>query len=182
MFRNLIDNSKYVAFGCSHTWGVGVEANETWPYLLNAKNYGIVGASSDQLLRVAREIIEPNSVQTVFVLWPDWTRFEYIDHQGKPQQSHVTDPNRIMFMDTHTDQWCRKNFMENIRQLHIICSVNDIKFVDMTLYDLVPYLDNSDKWPISKLGHHYAPEWHQKVADLFAWADRSNHIFPFSYD
>lgn len=182
MFRNIITDSRSVAFGCSHTWGVGVEANETWPYLLNAKNYGIVGASPDQVTRIAKDIINPDTVDTVFVLWPDWTRFEYIDDQGNTQQSHATDPNRILFMDTHNEQWCRTNFWENLRQLHSLCSINNIRFVDMSLYDLTPYLDHADKWPLSKLGHHFAPEWHQKVADLFTWALETKHIFPFSYE
>jgi len=48
-FRNKITNSDSIAFGCSHTWGVGVENNETWPYLLGAKNFGVGSASGDQV-------------------------------------------------------------------------------------------------------------------------------------
>jgi hypothetical protein len=37
----------------------------------------------------------------------------------------------------------------------------------MALYDLIPYIDHADRWPLSKLGHHYSPVWHQWVADIF---------------
>ena len=56
-FRNLINSSDSVAFGCSHTWGVGVDANETWSYYLDAMNFGINGCSADFVVRLAFDII-----------------------------------------------------------------------------------------------------------------------------
>ena len=85
-------------------------------------------------------------------------------------------------MHTHDDAWCRKNFATRVQELHGLCRESGCRLVDMTLYDLIPYIDNADRWPISKLGHHYAPEWHQWVAKIFADARDNNIQFPLAYE
>jgi hypothetical protein len=178
-FRNIITNSDSIALGCSHTWGVGVEANETWSYKLNAKNFGVGGCSADLIVRIAPDIFEKQQPTTVYVLWPDWRRFEYVNN-GKYCQSLPTDSNRIYFMETHTEEWLINNFSTNTKKMRELCENKNIKLVDMTLYDLIPYIDHADTWPISKLGHHYAPEWHTKVADIFRNATQNNIQHPLS--
>jgi hypothetical protein len=180
-YRNSIDSSTSLAFGCSHTWGIGVECHESWPYLLSAKNYGVPGTSADHLIRTAQKIIPVENPNTIFVLWPDWRRFEYTEN-NQYHQSLPSDKNRIEFMQTHNENWCASNFANQVKKMHDLCLDQQIKLIDMTLYDLLPYMDHSDRWPLSKLGHHYAPEWHKQVADLFLWAKNNNHIFPLSYE
>lgn len=180
-FRNLIEKSTFIAVGCSHTWGVGVEVNETWSYLLGAKNYGIGGASSDQVIRIAKEIIPRHRPEIVYCLWPDWSRFEYQEN-GEFKQSLPTDNNRIHFMKTHDDKWCQQNFAKNLGDMRYLCELHNSRLIDMTLYDLIPYIDHADRWPLSKLGHHYAPEWHQWVADIFSDARDNNKNFSLAYE
>lgn len=177
--RNIVDNSKWLAFGCSHTWGVGVEADETWSYFLSAKNYGIIGCSADFIVRSAPEVIIEEQAEVVFVLWPDWTRFEYVQN-NKYFQSVPTDSNRIYFMSTHDDAWCLENFQNKVTQFKNFCVENNVKLVDMSLYDLIPYMDHADRWPLSKLGHHYSPVWHQQVADIFLNALNNNIQHPIA--
>lgn len=165
-FRNIITDSDFLAFGCSHTWGVGVDAEETWAYKLNAKNFGMGGCSADYIARVAPDIIREHKPTTIYILWPDWTRFEYaVD--GKYCQSLPTDPDRINFMETHTTDWLIENFSKKVTMLHDFCKNSHINLIDMTLYDLIPYIDYADVWPLSKLGHHFSPVWHSWVADIF---------------
>jgi hypothetical protein len=178
-FRNTITNSDSLAFGCSHTWGTGVEDHETWSFLLGAKNYGVGGSSSDHIIRIASSLIAKERPQIVYCLWPDWSRFEYIKN-GQFYQSLPTDPDRIKFMPTHDDDWCRSNFSKNLSNLKKICAEHDARLIDMTLYDLIPFIDHADRWPVSKLGHHYAPEWHRWVANLFLRAREENFSFPLS--
>ena len=85
-------------------------------------------------------------------------------------------------MDTHNDAWCRTNFAKNLIDLANICEQNQCRLIDMTLYDLIPYIDHADRWPVSKLGHHYAPQWHNWVADIFRNARDNNTKFPLSYE
>jgi hypothetical protein len=182
-FRTLITTSNSIAFGCSHTWGVGVEPDEAWPYHLGAKNCGIGGASANLVTRIAKRIIEKEKPETVFVLWPDWSRFEYINNiNGFYHQSLPTDTNRIYFMEFHNDDWCKNNFATQVDHLQKICDQNSVNLIGMTLYDLIPYLDHSDTWPLSEDGHHYAPQWHQQVAELFLWAKNTNYKFLLSYE
>jgi hypothetical protein len=166
MHRNVIERSNCLAFGCSHTWGVGVEASETWAYLLGAKNFGVPGVSSDYIVRTAPDIIAANTPAKIYLLWPDWTRFEYQKNKVY-QQSLPSHPDRIYFMKTATDKWLKENFELQQQRFRHLCNNNRIKLIEMTLYDLVPYIDHSDRWPLSKLGHHYSPVWHIWVADIF---------------
>jgi hypothetical protein len=155
-----------LAFGCSHTYGRGVERDEAWPYLLGAKNYGVPGCSSDLIARTCPAIIAQHLPATVYILWPDWTRFEYTDN-GRIMQSLVTDRNRIKFMETATDEWLQENFNTQVAKVKQYCNSVNVKLIDITLYDLITYIDHADQWPLSKLGHHYSPVWHTWVADIF---------------
>jgi hypothetical protein len=166
MHRNIIEHSDAVAFGCSHTWGTGVEANETWSYLLGAMNFGAEGVSADFVARIAPGIVEQYSPSCIYVLWPDWTRFEYqVGNEYK--QSLPNHPDRIHFMEQATDQWLQDNFAIQQLKIQTMCQEHNIKLIEMTLYDLIPYIDHADRWPLSKLGHHYSPEWHGWVAEIF---------------
>jgi hypothetical protein len=155
-----------LAFGCSHTAGVGVELYEAWPSLLNLKNYGVSGCSADYIIRTAPDIIRQEVPKKIYILWPDWTRFEYLDN-GIHKQSLPTDSNRILFMDEWSDKKLQENFNACINKMRDVCIDSGIKLIDITLYDLIPYIDHADKWPLSKLGHHYSPLWHQWIADIF---------------
>ena len=155
-----------IAFGCSHTYGTGVERNEAWPHLLGADNFGVEGCSADLIARTAPAIIAEHKPDVAYVLWPDWTRFEYTDN-GKYRQSLATDRNRIEFMETATEPWLIHNFAGHVKSIVNLCAESNIKLVHMTLYDLIPIIDHADMWPLSKLGHHYSPVWHSWVADIF---------------
>ena len=178
-FRNLIDSSDSIAFGCSHTWGVGVDATETWSYNLNAMNFGIGGCSADFVVRTAPDILDQYQPTTVYVLWPDWSRFEYIK-DGKYTQSRPSDKDRIYFMETHTEEWLKNNFRHQVNTMNQYCNQRNIKLIDMSLYDLIPYIDHADQWPLSKLGHHYASSWHKQVADIFRNAKINNIKHPIT--
>ena len=178
-FRNLINSSDSVAFGCSHTWGVGVDANETWSYYLDAMNFGINGCSADFVVCLAFDILDKYQPTIAYVLWPDWSRFEY-KKNGKYIQSLPTDSNRIYFMETHPEEWLKNNFQHQVNTMNQYCNQRNIKLIDMSLYDLIPYIDHADRWPLSKLGHHYAPSWHKQVADIFCNAKINNIKHPIA--
>lgn len=180
-FRNTIEQADSIGFGCSHTWGVGVEATQTWCHVLGAKNYGVRGVSADLIVRIARTIVPEELPKRVYCLWPDWSRFEY-QLNCEYLQSLPTDKDRVLFMPTHDDAWCRANFAHNLDCMQQLCDQHGVELIGMTLYDLIPYIDHADRWPLSTLGHHYAPEWHQWVADLFARARDEKFKFPLAYE
>lgn len=153
-----------LAVGCSHTYGVGVDPQQAWPILLGAINCGVSGVSSDYIARNLPTLLEKYQPSIVYVLWPDWSRFEYIEH-GEFKQSLATDSNRINFMATATDEWLQENFNKQVNTVKELCK--GIQLVDMTLYDLIPYIDHADRWPLASDGSHFNHEWHQWVADIF---------------
>ena len=179
--RSIINSTNSAAFGCSHTWGVGVEDNETWAYHLNAMNFGVPGCSSDLVVRIAPAILDEYRPTTVYVLWPEWSRFEYVEN-GHYKQSSAMQDDRIRFMETHTDEWLKKNFQQQVNLMNQYCNDRNIQLVDMSLYDLIPYMDHADRWPLSKLGHHYAPSWHKQVADILHNAEINNTKHPIAYE
>ena len=70
-------------------------------------------------------------------------------------------------MKMATDKWLQENFEFQQQKIRQLCKDHSIKLIDMTLYDLIPFIDHADRWPLSKLGHHYSPVWHGWVADIF---------------
>ena len=166
-----------LAFGCSHTYGIGVEPTEAWPSLLDAINLGVPGCSIDLIARILPSMLDKYTPHIVYILWPDWTRFEYIEH-GIYKQSLPMDSNRIYFMEKATDEWLQNNYLEQVEKIRKSCC--EIELIDITLYDLIPFIDHADKWPISKLGHHYNHEWHQWVANIFRdkaqWITNHRHF------
>lgn len=180
--RPLHTKTDALALGCSHTWGVGVESHEAWPHLLNAMNFGIAGCSANLVVRMGKEVLKNNpQVTKVYVLWPDWTRFEY-EKDGTIHQSLATDPDRLKLMFQYTDLELKKNFNQQTEDLKLFCQDRDIRLIGISLYDLIPYLDHSSRWPLSNLGHHYAPSWHQKVANIFQNTEINNIEHPLAYD
>ena len=110
------------------------------------------------------ELLAKHTPTTVYVLWPDWARFEYIK-DGVYVQSLPTDKDRICHMETATDEWLHLNFKHQQQTVYDLCK--NINLIDITLYDLIPYIDHADRWPRATDGMHFSEEWHQWVADIF---------------
>jgi hypothetical protein len=173
--------STTVAFGCSHTWGVGVEQQQTWSHQLQAHNFGQGACSVDFIVRNAPMVLEKINPGTVYVLWPDWSRFEIVKN-NIIYQSLPTDHDRIYYMEQHNETWLRENFRQKTSGFRNWCKEKNIYLVDITLYNLIPYIDHADKWPLSSLGHHYGPQWHQWVADIFYQLKLNNTALELAYD
>jgi hypothetical protein len=115
------------------------------------------------------------------VLWPDWARFEVLDQNQWKAMLPMHD-NYIDYLADRNEQWLKDNFYKQVQTMHQLCQDQNIQLIDMTLYDLIPYIDHADRWPISKLGHHYAPRWHIWIADIFRNAQDNNTKFPLAYE
>ena len=76
-FRGIHTSTPNAAFGCSFTYGQELEEENTWPYLLGAKNYGVGGGSPQTVARLVEAWIpESDDVENVFVLMPPVARRE----------------------------------------------------------------------------------------------------------
>lgn len=75
-----------VALGCSHTEGVGLPVSMTWPYLVEQQrdqpilNLGVGAGSTDTVARILTNIAGSYQIKSVFILWPQKSRFELYDN------------------------------------------------------------------------------------------------------
>jgi len=70
-----------VAFGCSHTFGYELENHLTWPFLLNAANFGVSGCSPQTVARLVTAWIPLLPAKTVFIILPESARREIYNPQ-----------------------------------------------------------------------------------------------------
>lgn len=67
---------KRAAFGCSHTFGFELEESSTWPFLLNATNFGVTGASPQTVARLVNAWVPNSDIEEVLILMPVHERLE----------------------------------------------------------------------------------------------------------
>tara|TARA_B100000902_G_C27002657_1_gene760652 strand:- start:47 stop:739 length:693 start_codon:yes stop_codon:yes gene_type:complete len=77
-----------LAIGCSHTEGIGVNDNETWPYYLaencgwNHINMGYTGRSNDYISRMTLTYLKEFNPKFLFVMYTYTSRREYFTEYG----------------------------------------------------------------------------------------------------
>lgn len=99
-----------VILGCSHTWGVGLEAHETWAHFVsqhNTKrlrywNLGQPGYSPEALVRMLYRTEKTLFPDIIIVCWPEASRREWLDTAVGQYY-----PNRIPSNLMGTDEQCR---------------------------------------------------------------------------
>jgi len=91
LYSDVIDKDKKIAcFGCSNTFGIGLPEKMTWAYLLTQKlgfdeysfkNYGVNGGGIETISRLLYEkiIYDDNKFEAIFILFPDFNRYECIN-------------------------------------------------------------------------------------------------------
>ena len=120
IFNETLDT--IACFGCSHTVGVGLFWEETWPYLLgqklsvkyNIKNYGQGGGSCDLISRLVYNYLLTNKPKAICCLLPDINRTELFVYR-KPIKSGpwVNKQGYEKSVDTE-DNWVN-NFIKNVK-------------------------------------------------------------------
>tara|TARA_Y100000748_G_scaffold60039_1_gene48124 strand:+ start:212 stop:886 length:675 start_codon:yes stop_codon:yes gene_type:complete len=183
-----------LVLGCSHTWGVGLESNETWvhhlsqhrPERLRYWNLGQPGASADKIVRIlygTEKLLDP---KIVIICWPIWTRRERL--QKFPKDLHNAD-SLLAYENDETDE---HNFLKNIffvekfaeknncKTFHCFAeqnyhsSIDDLQVLETyTIRNCWPYWDKfKQRVPYNnpsyaRDGIHYGVEHHQRFAKLF---------------
>ena len=195
-FRPLPDGGKnVVVLGCSHTFGEGLEKNETWVSqvakesnkILRWWNLGQPGASADLMIRIlygAEKVIFP---KIIIACWPAQSRRERLELH--PQNLTSDDP----LLKTENDNTDRNNFLKNVfflekfaekvgaKTFHCFAQEAHNIYMEDTLAVLKNYTI-SNCWPewdkhekrelhskpsLAKDGIHYGKEHHEVFARLF---------------
>ena len=197
-FLPLPDGGKnVVVLGCSHTFGEGLEENETWVSqvakqsnkILRWWNLGQPGASADLMIRIlygTEKILFP---KIIIACWPAQSRRERLDQI--PQNLTSDD----ILLKTENNKTDRNNFLKNVFLLEKFAEKNNAKTFHCFAEDVYE-LDNNlqvlkdhtikNCWPewdrhhlpeakrdiikipnLARDGVHYGTEHHRVFARLF---------------
>jgi hypothetical protein len=81
-----IDKEVNIALGCSHTEGIGLPIEMTWPAEIEQQtkittlNLGLGQGSTDTVARILTNVSGLFSIKNVYILWPAFNRFEIYSH------------------------------------------------------------------------------------------------------
>lgn len=129
-----------VFLGCSHTTGIGLPAEDTWPRIiakeLNLKcfNLGIGASSNDTAFRLANHYIPQLKPKLVIWLSTDISRIELHTLSNAVENHGAWTENGGYFLDN----WLTNpingeaNFLRNSLAIEYICKQHNIKFVHDT--------------------------------------------------
>lgn len=139
-----INLENYILFaGCSHTEGVGLQIQHTFPYIVSSRlnchyyNLSVCGSGVDILMYNLVLWIDrfKKLPKTLVILWPEETRFSLSVNKGLDPQvlnNHNTtdDVARFMVLGEQLDFFPsrRKLYRQLISQLYANCNIIDIRF------------------------------------------------------
>ena len=197
-FRPLPDGGKnVVVLGCSHTFGEGLEENETWVSqvakesnkILRWWNLGQPGASADLMIRILYGTERVLFPKIIVACWPAYSRRERLD---KNIQNLTSDNHFLKTENEYTD---KNNFLKNVFFLEKFAEKNGAKTFH-SFSENTQELDNNlqvlkdstikNCWPewdrhhlpdakrehittpsLARDGIHYGKEHHQIFARIF---------------
>lgn len=130
------------AVGCSHTEGIGVNDNETWPFytasLLKVKhiNAGFTGRSNDYIARMVCTYVQEFKPAIVAVMYTYSHRREYWTEFGP--QPYAVHP--WGYFDDYPEKWnaftelCsdesnKQNFLKNHLMIEMACKLSNSRLV-----------------------------------------------------
>ena len=159
-----------LCLGCSFTEGVGVNIQDTWSAHLqerfsehNVYNLGIGGCSGDTVTRTLYSIGNMLNIDTVFILWPHFYRYE-VYNPGAPIAMFPGNDQGYtpgILTDTHFYNLRQKNraIVALLKQLHGYNVIEE--YVDTVWHTGRPGAgaDNGRD-------NHPGPIWHKHIANL----------------
>lgn len=157
------------AFGCSITYGVGVEPEQTWPSLLGVVNCSAPGSSNDKILRRAVSYCETYKPPVIYVCWTFDMRREWVDETGEIlrwQPKKRNEPNedyrwRMAHLELQNPHWDKYNGLKNKFMLNMYVVGAGVRIVDFSINDPIPH----DSMPLGSDNLHPGPEWHAAIAE-----------------
>lgn len=139
----------YVA-GCSHTFGTGLELEDTWPYQFkelfikkeqlnsddcNLMNFAVGAHSNDYISRILMtqsRLIKPDMIIVYFTAKE---RTEYVSEYSVKEigpwqiNENTALPEAISYYDYYTDELGHINMLKNILLLQYFCKHNNIDYI-----------------------------------------------------
>lgn len=163
-FDFLLGKEIDVALGCSHTMGVGLPIDSVWPSLIEKSrpcpmlNLGLGAGTTDTVARILTNITGLFQINTVFIFWPEFKRFEtYSD-----ENADFIIPNNSLIEHTwNMDQHISLHRFYKNKLIVDLLGHNTVTHVHGTLFKNYRILD------YARDGMHFGPETHKLIAKLF---------------
>jgi hypothetical protein len=162
-YRNKIKIGGDAAFGCSFTFGYGV--NNPWPDQLGLYNAGQPSASNDKIARLIISYCEKYNPEQIFVMWTFASRREWVNDNNeiipyKADVNSVEDPHFLL----QNDNFDYYNFEKNKLLVHYFCKSKDIKLFECTV--TTPF-DHNKMMEFARDGKHPGQPWHDCIKQYF---------------
>jgi len=145
------DEPSVMYLGCSHTVGIGLPVEDTWPRLtskrinLKCMNLGVGGAALDTMFRLSTYWVERLKPKIVVLYAPMKLRLEIAVNQKDPYNYKFLIPQSIKKFPEYKpflEKWFAAeenyelNHLKNSLAIEYICLKNNIKFVNLTEYKM----------------------------------------------
>jgi hypothetical protein len=155
-----------IALGCSHTEGIGLPIEMTWPSKIEQQtklttlNLGLGQGSTDTVARILTNVSELFSINTVYILWPAFDRFEtYSRDSIESIIPNSASLEHVWYLDQFNSN---QRFFKNQLLVH-----NLQKKYNFILKEILP----DSEWPVpgdlARDQMHNGPKSNQKLANLF---------------
>jgi len=154
------DEPVYIALGCSHTEGVGLPINQTWPYFLEqllqhtVLNLGVGASSLDTCFRLLDYYIDQINILGVFILEPSPERVEFFDY-GKPTTYMPCGPGNSLVYKAWAVEKVNSYYtlIKNRYALKNLCDSKNIKMYSIEANVFTDYMENGITDLARDLGH-----------------------------
>jgi hypothetical protein len=163
-----------LALGCSHTLGIGLPTEMTWPHVLSKLsklhfwNLGVSNCSIDTCFRMLDHYITVLSPKYICMLRPPRWRFEIVDSNHTFNVVRVTDRHHVdefktwFTHDINSELHHRKVLLAMER----ICDVHNIPFFHYDCLDPVAFLPTPVGGAARDL-QHFGLAAHTNLSNLF---------------
>ena len=155
-----------VALGCSHTLGIGIPSEMTWPAQIEkltgttTLNLGLGEGSSDTVARILTNIAGLLQIATVYILWPAANRFEiYKENSVSPIIPFSAELQHVWYLDD-----CN-SFQRLCKNKHIVYNLQ--KMFKFNLEEI----ESNSRWAVpgdlARDQLHNGPKSNLDLANLF---------------
>lgn len=177
-----VEDCDIACFGCSQTYGVGIDKNQTWPLHLGnilgvkVKNFGIPGSNINQITAFIEYFCKNYKTKLILFLLPHSMRRQIVKDNiiENALAHHSANKEFILHGEEHSiiNLSCSMSFwLEKIPTKILISSYSDTEYAliqKTQLSDkLLPYLEFRD-YPLASDNLHFGAEYCKEYASSLA--------------
>lgn len=156
-YAPLIEYNKIICIGCSFTEGVGLEEDETWPYILSKKlninylNLGLAGGSDGYVVWQIMNVLNNLKNYDIYVLIPPHSRSFFLNDESF---------NNISYSGMMTSKVSFYRLFDYQRFILLnICKQNNVKYIEWDKF--------GRNFTKAKDNQHFGVDYQLKIVNEF---------------